>query len=189
MVYPQTLTSECPLAMLSETNCQFIFESVVQVLKALLKSQGLPRTGKKVDLVDHLMQSDCQCRSEPWEYSGYVLSHHPLSLLFTIYCPHRAALPPNPTQLIVPDLDTLEMSFRDGFSEAADNNAMQLDEPKDEPEQDGEDDGKYPTCAVFHMLIMDQNWRMPTFKTPVMPSGPLMPNCGCVVYAVLVGWV
>jgi len=33
------------------------------------------------------------------------------------------------------------MSFQDRFSEAADNNAMQLDEPEDEPEQDGEDDG------------------------------------------------
>jgi hypothetical protein len=86
----------------------------------------------------------------------------------------------------VPDLDTLEMLFRDRFSKAADNNAMQLDEPKDEPEQDGEEDGK---CPTFHMLIMDQNWRTPTFKTPVTPSGPPMPNCGCVVYAVLVGWV
>ena len=80
--------------------------------------------------------------------------------------------------------------FRDGFSEAADNNAMQVDdEPKDEPKQDGEEDGKCPTCAVFHMLILDQNWRTPTFKTLMTPSEPPMPNYGCIVYAALVGWV
>ena len=95
--------------------------------------------GKKADL-DHLTQSDLSVQVRTMG-TLQVCSVPSLSLLFTIYCPHRAALPPNLTQLIVPDLDTLEMSFQDRFSEAADNNAMQLDEPEDEPEQDGEDDG------------------------------------------------